>query len=64
MILRFLFIVRRPTGSELKVAAGIGEGKKPSNPDHIGGYSVALPIFSGIESKFGLCFPKFKAQNQ
>lgn len=47
------------------MAAGIGEGKKPSNPDHIGGYSVALPIFSGIESKFGLCFPKFsRSQNQ
>ena len=30
-----------------------------SNPDHIGGYQVALPIFSGIESKFGLVLPKF-----
>ena len=33
---------------------------KGSNPDHIGGYQVALPIFSGIESKFGLVLPKFK----
>ena len=30
-----------------------------SNPDHIGGYQVALPIFTGIESKFGLVLPKF-----
>ena len=31
-----------------------------SNPDHIGGYQVALPIFTGIESKFGLVLPKFQ----
>ena len=29
------------------------------NPDHIGGYSVAQPIFVGMESKFGLLFPKY-----
>ena len=28
--------------------------------DHIGGYAVAAPIFAGIESKFGLRFPKFR----
>ena len=33
---------------------------KGSNPDHIGGYQVALPIFTGIESKFGLVLPKFQ----
>ncbi|KAF2901859.1 hypothetical protein ILUMI_04327 [Ignelater luminosus] len=50
----------RPSGSELTVPAiGIGGEKKPANPDHIGGYSVAQPIFSGIETKFGLCLPKF-----
>jgi len=34
---------------------------KPSNPDHVGGYQLALPIFAGIESKFGLLLPKFRA---
>jgi len=33
---------------------------KSVNPDHIGGYALALPIMAGIESKFGLVFPKFK----
>ena len=28
--------------------------------DHVGGYAVAAPIFAGIESKFGLRFPKFR----
>jgi solute carrier family 25 aspartate/glutamate transporter 12/13 len=37
---------------------GMGE-QKSENPDHIGGFEVALPILSGIESKFGLMFPKF-----
>lgn len=45
----------RPSGSELKVPA-LAEDK---NPDHIGGYSVSHPIFSGIETKFGLCLPKY-----
>lgn len=67
-VLQRLFYVdfggTRPTGSELTVpAVGLG-AKKPTNPDHIGGYSVASPIFSGIESKFGLCFPKFSASNR
>ena len=33
-----------------------------TNPDHIGGYQVALPIFAGMESKFGLLLPKFRAE--
>lgn len=36
------------------------EELRSTNPDHIGGYQVALPILSGIETKFGLCLPKFK----
>lgn len=36
------------------------EQVKSSNPDHIGGFALALPIISGIETKFGLVFPKFK----
>lgn len=48
----------RPTGSEFKVL----EEEKSRNPDHIGGYSVSQPIFNGIETKFGLCFPKYNTQ--
>jgi len=29
------------------------------NPDHIGGYRLALATFQGIESQFGICLPKF-----
>lgn len=32
----------------------------PSFPDHIGGYKLALAAFDGMESKFGLVFPKYK----
>ncbi|KAK9736867.1 Mitochondrial carrier protein [Popillia japonica] len=50
----------RPTGSEFKVpVVGLEQERKPRSPDHIGGYSVALPIFTGIETKFGICLPKF-----
>ncbi|RZC38650.1 calcium-binding mitochondrial carrier protein Aralar1, partial [Asbolus verrucosus] len=52
----------RPTGSELKVPVLGGDVSKSQNPDHIGGFSVALPVFSGIETKFGLCLPKFSVQ--
>ena len=31
---------------------------KSINPEHIGGFALALPILSGIESKFGLVFPQ------
>ena len=36
---------------------------KSGNPDHIGGYALALPILAGIESKFGLVFPKFRTNS-
>ncbi|XP_063909682.1 calcium-binding mitochondrial carrier protein Aralar1 isoform X2 [Zophobas morio] len=52
----------RPAGSELKVTALGGEASKTRNPDHVGGYSVSIPVFSGIETKFGLCLPKFSVQ--
>ncbi|KAJ8921926.1 hypothetical protein NQ315_008560 [Exocentrus adspersus] len=61
LLQRYLYIDfggTRPSGSELKVAT-IGDGKRPRNPDHIGGYSVSIPIFSGIETKFGLSLPKY-----
>ncbi|XP_044258450.1 calcium-binding mitochondrial carrier protein Aralar1 isoform X1 [Tribolium madens] len=52
----------RPAGSELKVTALGGDAPKSQNPDHVGGYSVSIPVFSGIETKFGLCLPKFSVQ--
>lgn len=57
-----LFLMfRRPSGSELNVpSTGVADEMKSTHPDHIGGYQVALPIFAGIESKFGLCLPKFQ----
>lgn len=30
------------------------------NPDHVGGYKLAVATFAGIESKFGLHLPRFK----
>lgn len=63
LLQRLLFIDfggTRPTGSEFKVpVVGLEQDVKSCNPDHLGGYSVALPIFSGIETKFGICLPKF-----
>ena len=31
------------------------------HPDHIGGLRLAVASYSGIETKFGLCLPKFNA---
>ncbi|XP_078040864.1 calcium-binding mitochondrial carrier protein Aralar1 isoform X3 [Augochlora pura] len=64
-LLQRLFVVdfggSRPAGSELKIpATGVAQEIRSTNPDHIGGYQVALPIFTGIESKFGLCLPRFQ----
>ncbi|GFG37016.1 hypothetical protein Cfor_05724 [Coptotermes formosanus] len=64
-ILQRLFFIdfggTRPSGSELNVpSTGVADEMKSTNPDHIGGYQVALPIFAGIESKFGLYLPKFQ----
>lgn len=50
---------RRPTGSET-VVAGKALETRSTNPDHVGGYQLALATFTGIESKFGLYFPKFR----
>lgn len=63
-LLQRLFVVdfggSRPAGSEQKIPGGAQEIRS-TNPDHIGGYQIALPIFTGIESKFGLCLPRFQA---
>merc|ERR1712038_1692004 len=47
----------RPSGSEAEVPAG--RAQLSNHPAHVGGFQVAMPIFSGIESKFGLVLPKF-----
>ncbi|XP_031829926.1 calcium-binding mitochondrial carrier protein Aralar1 isoform X3 [Nomia melanderi] len=65
-LLQRLFVVdfggSRPAGSELKIpATGVAQEIRSTNPDHIGGYQIALPIFTGIETKFGLCLPRFQA---
>lgn len=64
-VLQRLFYVdfggSRPTGSEQNIpSTGVADTAKSTNPDHIGGYQVALPIVTGIETKFGLCFPKYR----
>lgn len=53
----------RPSGSEkLVTVQGAADGVTPTNSDHIGGYYAVRPILEGIESKFGLVFPKIKSE--
>ncbi|KAL0832532.1 hypothetical protein ABMA28_000742 [Loxostege sticticalis] len=63
-ILQRLFYVdfggSRPTGSELHVATPIEETTKKA--DHIGGYQVAIPVLTGLETKFGISLPRFSFQ--
>ena len=47
---------RRPEGSVSRVST---PDLQPVNPDHIGGYRLALATFQGIESQFGISLPKF-----
>lgn len=65
-VLQRLFYVdfggRRPEGSEPQSTQL--EKQLSRNPDHIGGYRLALATFNGMESKFGLCLPKFKSSMQ
>lgn len=53
-----LLLSSRPEGSEAKSVHM--EEILSRNPDHIGGYRLALATFDGIETKFGLMLPKFK----
>ena len=48
----------RPSGS---VSEGVASAMDMSsnNPEHVGGYQVARPIFAGVESKFGLLLPRY-----
>merc|ERR1712018_307890 len=39
----------RPSGS---LAEAVGSAEMSKNPDHVGGFQVATPIFDGIETKF------------
>ncbi|XP_055859590.1 electrogenic aspartate/glutamate antiporter SLC25A13, mitochondrial-like isoform X2 [Biomphalaria glabrata] len=48
----------RPEGSEAKSVHL--QDVLSRNPDHIGGYRMALATFDGIETKFGLMLPKFR----
>ncbi|XP_047501780.1 calcium-binding mitochondrial carrier protein Aralar1-like [Penaeus chinensis] len=61
-VLQRLFYVdfggSRPKGSEAQLPASAAD-LRSTNPDHVGGYKVAVPIFRGIESKFGLFLPRF-----
>lgn len=48
----------RPTG---QAPTPVSSDLPVANPDHIGGYRLAVPTFAAVENKFGLCFPKFKS---
>lgn len=49
----------RPAGSEVSVHKTLTD-EASTNPDHIGGYSLARATFTGIENKFGLFLPRFE----
>ena len=51
----------RPSGSEVKVPLSATE-MISQNIDHVGGYKLGLTTFKGMESKFGLFFPKFEVK--
>jgi len=48
---------RRPQGSAAKPTHL--QDQLSRNPDHIGGYRLAFATFDGMESKLGLCLPKY-----
>jgi len=48
----------RPSGGSSETVASALD-RVSTNPDHVGGYQVARPIFAGVESKFGLLLPRF-----
>uniref|UniRef100_A0A8C3UNQ1 Solute carrier family 25 member 12 n=1 Tax=Catharus ustulatus TaxID=91951 RepID=A0A8C3UNQ1_CATUS len=50
----------KPAGSESTPKTRISD-LPPVNPAHIGGYRLATATFAGIENKFGLYLPKFRA---
>ncbi|XP_054847649.1 electrogenic aspartate/glutamate antiporter SLC25A13, mitochondrial [Eublepharis macularius] len=48
----------KPAGSEPVLKSRIT--LPAPNPDHVGGYKLAVATFAGIENKFGLYLPRFK----
>ncbi|KAJ7415420.1 Calcium-binding carrier protein Aralar2 [Willisornis vidua] len=48
----------KPAGSETVPKSRIT--LPAPNPDHVGGYKLAVATFAGIENKFGLYLPRFK----
>lgn len=55
----------RPAGSDVKKSSStLDTAKLPVSPDHIGGYRAAVPLITGIETKFGLSFPRFASTIQ
>lgn len=55
----------RPSGSDVKkVSSTLDTDKVHVNVDHIGGYRAAVPLITGIETKFGLSFPRFASTIQ
>uniref|UniRef100_A0A672HPR8 Solute carrier family 25 member 13 n=1 Tax=Salarias fasciatus TaxID=181472 RepID=A0A672HPR8_SALFA len=51
--------IRPPAGSEPTPKSRIS--LPAPNPDHIGGFRLAVATFAGIESKFGLHLPRYTA---
>ncbi|XP_056153962.1 electrogenic aspartate/glutamate antiporter SLC25A13, mitochondrial [Lampris incognitus] len=51
---------QKPAGSEPTPKSRIS--LPAPNPDHIGGFRLAVATFAGIESKFGLHLPRFTVQ--
>ncbi|XP_055301852.1 calcium-binding mitochondrial carrier protein Aralar1 isoform X2 [Sitodiplosis mosellana] len=55
----------RPSGSDVKKSSStLDSAKVQVNAHHIGGYRAAVPLITGIETKFGLSFPKFASTIQ
>lgn len=48
---------RKPAGSEPTPKSRIS--LPAPNPDHIGGFRLAVATFAGIENKFGLHLPRY-----
>ncbi|XP_037081771.1 calcium-binding mitochondrial carrier protein Aralar1-like isoform X2 [Pollicipes pollicipes] len=54
----------RPSGSETSAPLSLAGAAKQENPHHIGGFKVAVPILEGLETKFGLAFPRHASAAQ
>uniref|UniRef100_A0A667ZGL4 Solute carrier family 25 member 13 n=1 Tax=Myripristis murdjan TaxID=586833 RepID=A0A667ZGL4_9TELE len=59
LLSRFLLLLK-PAGSEPTPKSRIS--LPAPNPDHIGGFRLAVATFAGIESKFGLHLPRYTVQ--